>query len=100
MVKWANFVITHVRYNQTETRIIKIKRRSDLGDKLGSPVERTRGQIVTAIGNGYTYVTATYADNKWSKGDRVIRYNLEGEYFIRTDGNKKKSDNLGRLPKF
>ena len=40
------------------------------------------------------------SDDEWSKGDRVIRYNLDGEYFIRTDGNKKKSDNLGKLPKF
>jgi len=99
MAKWASFVITHVRYNQAGTRIIKVKRRPDLGSKLGSSVERTRGQIVTAIGKGYRYVTATYNDG-WIKGDRVIRYVLDDEYFIRTDGNKKKSDNLGKLPKF
>lgn len=99
MKKWAYFIITHVRYNSSRTRIIKVIRRKDLGDKLGNPIERTRGQIVTAIGKGYTYATATY-DDGWIKGDRVIRYYLDDEYFIRTDGNKKKSDNLGKLPKF
>lgn len=35
---------------------------------------------------------------KWA--DTVIAYALGGEYFIRTDGNKTKADNLGELPEF
>ncbi len=100
MAKWADFVITRVRYNKSETRIIKVIRRIDQVDKLGNPLERTRSQIVTAIGKGYSYVTATHKNDGWYKGDRVIRYTLDGEYFIRTDGNKKKSDNLGKLQRF
>ena len=100
MWKWATFVITHVRYNQAETRIIKVKRRRDLGDSLDVAVVRTRNQVVTAIGKKYTYVTATNTSEGYVKGDKVIRYVLGGEYFIRTEGNKKKTDNLGKLPKF
>ena len=100
MVKWADFIITRVRYNSSKTRIIKVIRRKDLGNTLGIPVVRTRGQIVTAIGKGLSYVTGFEESGEWVKGDKVIRYRLDGEYFIRTDGNKKKADNLGKLPKF
>jgi len=100
MARWATFAITKVRYNKAGTRILQVVRRRDLGDRLGKPVIRTRQQIVIAIRKRYTYVTTYKEKDGWVRGDKVIRYLLDGEYFIRTDGNKKKSDNLGKLPRF
>jgi len=100
MAKWATFAITRVHYNKAGTRILQVIRRRDLGDQLVNPVRRTRQQIVTGIGKRYTYVTTYKTKDGWVRGDKVIRYFLDGEYFIRTDGNKKKYDNLGKLPRF
>ena len=100
MTKWADFAITHVRYNEDHTRILQVKRRTDNGEQLINPETKTRSFIVDSINKNYSYVTARYVNEKWKKGDTVIAYALDGEYFIRTDGNKTKADNLGELPEF
>ena len=100
MMKWADFVITDVRYNEDNTRIVQVKRRTDNGDKLVNPEIKIRAVVVDSINKGYSYVTGRYVNNQWKRGDDVIAYALGGEYFIRTDGNKTKSDNLGELPTF
>ena len=41
--------------------------------------------------------TRIYKNGKWIDGDDVSLY---GDKFITTDGNGKKTDNLGNLPKF
>lgn len=100
MTKWADYAITHVNYNDDHTRISIVKRRIDLGDDLGEPSIKTRTEIVNSINNGSSHSTAYYKNGKWQKGDDVIAYELDGTYFIRTDGNRKKEDNLGSLPEF
>lgn len=100
MAKWADYVITHVKYNDDHSRISIVKRRADLGGNLGEPSIKTRTEIVNSINNGNSHVTAYYKNDKWQKGDDVIAYELDGTYFIRTDGNRKKEDNLGDLPEF
>jgi len=100
MAKWADYAITHVNYDNNHTRIMIIKRRIDLGEKLGKSDIKTRTEIVNSIKSGSSYVTANNKNNKWQKGDDVIAYQIDGEYFIRTDGNKVKEDNLGELPEF
>ena len=89
-----------MNYNLSKTRIIKVRRLEDDGTNLVKSAERTRGQVVTAIGKGLTYVTAIYKNGKWCKGDNVIQYSVDDEHFIRTDGNRTKADNLGELPEF
>lgn len=100
LAKWADFVITHVQYNSDNSRIVQVKRRTDNGEKLIKPEIKNRSVIVDSIHKGYSYVTGRYVNDEWNKGDRVIAYLLDGEHFIRTDGNKTKSDNLGELPEF
>ena len=100
MVKWGNFAITHVRYNENDTRIIQVRRRTYDKGYLKNPEIKNRADVIDSINKNYSYVTARYVNEKWTIGDTVIAYSLDGEYFIRTDGNKTKSDNLGELPKF
>lgn len=100
MTKWADYAITAVQYNDDHTRIMIVKRRMDLGEKLSEPDIKTRTEVVDSIKSGSSYVTAYYRNNQWQKGDNVIAYEIDGEYFIRTDGNRKKEDNLGELPEF
>ena len=101
MAKWADYAITHVRYDNDHSRISLVKRRPDLGNDLGDKSIKTRDNIISSINNGKSHITVyKNKDNRWEKGDDVIVYKLDGTYFIRTDGNKKKEDNLGNLPEF
>ena len=100
MAKWADYVITHVSYNEEKSRILCVKQRMDKGDQLGDSTIKTRSEVVDKLTNGSTYITAYHENSKWKKGDRVIAYEIDGTYFIRTDGNKIKKDNLGELSEF
>ena len=100
MKKWADYVITHVRYDNDHSRISIVRRCPDLGDKIGGESTKTRDDIISSINNGKSHITVYKKENKWKKGDDVIVYKLDGTYFIRTDGNMKKEDNLGNLPEF
>ena len=51
MAKWADYVITHVNYNEEHTRISIVKRRADLDSKLGESSIKTRTEIVNSINN-------------------------------------------------
>ena len=101
MEKWADYVIVGVRYDADHSQIDSVRRCPDLGDKLGKANIVTRAEIVASIRSGATHVTAYRNDDDpdtWRKGD-VVGIIAETD-FIRTDGDKTKEDNLGKLPKF
>ncbi len=97
---WADFVITRVSYNENNMRIVKVECKTDNGKELINREIKNRSVIVDSINEGHTYITARFVNGKWKRGDTIIAYFLDGEYFIRTDGNETKSDNLGELPTF
>lgn len=98
MDRWASYLISAVRYNKEHTRIESVLQHVDNGDNVGMATTVSRQTVVSNINSGYTYCTIR-KDVNWKKGDNIIAY-YDGEYFIRTDGNKTKSDNLGELPEF
>lgn len=101
MDKWADYLISAVQYNNDHTHIIQVKQHVDNGDNVGESSIVSRLTVVSNLKGGYTYCTIRKGSNgKWKQGDNVIAYQLDGEYFIRTDGNKTRSDNLGELPEF
>lgn len=101
MAKWADYAITRVRFNDKHTHIDKVKVREDKGDSLGPEEERTRLQIVTAIGNGTTFVSAfKNKDDKWQKGKEVFIIIINGEKYIKTVRDNTTKDNLDDLPEF
>lgn len=100
MAKWADYLISAVKYNKDHTRIESVLQHVDNGDNVGQATAVSRYAVVENINKGKSYMTIRKKDGKWQPGDKVIMYSLDGEYFIRTDGNKTKSDNLGELPEF
>lgn len=100
MVKWADFAISAVRYSADRTHIDKVVVHEDLDTHVSSGAEKTRQQVVAEIKRGQTFVTIIRADEKWRKGQGVHIVGVDGEEFLRTDANKKKSDNLENLPEF
>jgi len=98
MAKWADYLISAVRYNTEKTHIVKVKVHKDMGESVGSAEEFTRGQVADKIEKGYSFVTIYRQNEKWVKGEEVHTVTVDGEEFIRTDRNNIKKDNLGALP--
>lgn len=65
---------------------------------LSKEFNLSRDLIVSMLNTGKLSIkTRIYKNGKWIDGDDVSLY---GDKFITTDGNGKKTDNLGNLPKF
>jgi uncharacterized phage infection (PIP) family protein YhgE len=95
--KWADFLISAVVYD-SKHRILYAKQHKDTGESITEGILTDRNTIASNITNGLSYVTIFSSNSTWKKGTNLRAYRIGGEYFIRTDGNKVKLDNLGQLP--
>jgi hypothetical protein len=102
MDKWADYLVSAVRYNFEHTRIQKVKvHKDDGGDKVPIPSEWIREQVVTYIRNGLTFITIVKnSAGKYTQGSEIHIVRVNGIDFLRTDLNQEDSDNLGSLPEF
>lgn len=100
MAKWADYLISAVRYNTEDTHIIMVKQHIDKGDKISSSEEVARLTVVNNLNNDYSYMTIYDDDGKWKRGEEVRIIKVGNSEFITTDPNETKKDNLGKLPKF
>jgi len=101
VAKWADNLISAVRFNAAGTHIDKVKSHVDNGDTVGSSTEVTRATVVANLDAGQTYKTIfKNAQSQWDQGAPVRVVVIDGQKFIRTDADKIKSDNLDKLPTF
>ncbi len=101
MAKWADYVITAVRFNDKHTHIDRVRAHKDNGESLEAPQEYTRQTVVTAINDGLTFVTAFKAsDGQWKKGEEVFIVHIHGTAYIKTKRDNTTRDNLDNLPEF
>lgn len=98
MTKWADYVITGVRFQDDKKYILSVEVRPDLGDKIGFTEDWKRLNVVDSIENGKTFVTAFRNGSEWRKGEDVHVVTINGTKYIRTDKNNTEKDNLGELP--
>ncbi|ATB32731.1 DUF3892 domain-containing protein [Melittangium boletus] len=93
--KWADYIITAVRFDTTGSRrIISLRVYPDEGSSLGESAVWSFEQVAQAILNGSTFVTATKNSNgKLDKGASV-------ELSLRTRRDDTAKDNLDNLPTF
>jgi hypothetical protein len=99
MVKWADYLISAVRYNFEHTHIVDVKRHLDQGNSiaLGNIVGRII--VVDDLLKGLKYKTIFRGqDSKWKIGEDIRIIPNTG--FITTDPNTTTRDNLGGLPEF
>ena len=97
MKKWANYLISKVRYD-SKNLISTVTRHqdTDLGITPGEYVDRLT--IVSDIKNGLSYMTIYNGKNSWKKGHKIQTFSIRGITYLRIDGNKVKLDYLGDLP--
>jgi hypothetical protein len=101
MAKWADYLISAVRYNSNHTHIDQIKAHEDAGDSVKEGKIYNRQAIVDAINNGTTFITIfKNSDGKWNKGQKVYVIKVNGKSYLKTVDNGKEEDNLENLPEF
>jgi Protein of unknown function (DUF3892) len=97
-MKWADYVITAVRYAPDRSHIAELEVRVDNGESIGPPGEWARQQVISAIDGGHTFATAYLRNGSWQRGADVQVVTIGRDRFLRTDRNKVRADNLGELP--
>ncbi len=103
MTKWADYLISEVQYVETATtkHISKVKVHTDLGESVGGSVTWSREDVVNAIDLNSTFMTIFKGVNgSFNKGAKVEKIKINNEWFITTEPDKTKKDNLGNLPEF
>lgn len=102
MEKWADYLISAVRYEADGSGIDQLRVHEYNGDKVGSAHTWDRKSVVHHIeDHGDSFCTIRKnSDSKWSRGDDVHVIHVGGVKYVRTDGNKTAADNLGSLPEF
>ena len=101
--KWADRLISAVRYNTAGTHLSMVRVHVDNGSTVGNASEQSRETVVSAIDGETTYATiykSSDEDSRWVKGADVFGYTLDGTKYIKTVADTTKKDNLGRLPTF
>ena len=101
MSKWADYLISEVRFNTAGTHIDKVRTHVDNGESVGPAVDIDRVTAVSRIEAGYTFETIYKGDDgKWKRGRRVKIVVINGTKYIKTYDDSTTRDNLDDLPQF
>jgi len=101
VVKWAEYLISEVRYSSDHKRILQVKQHEDLDGEVSEGEIVERAIVLSNIKKGTTYMTIHNGlSATWKRGDKVRAFLVNGDYYIRIDKNKVNLDNLGMLNEF
>lgn len=99
--KWADYLISAVRYNDKHTHIVKARVHSDNWDQIGSEIDYTRQEIISMIKKWITFVTIIKGnDGKWNEWQSVFIVTINNIEYIKTVSNTETVDNLEDLLEF
>ncbi len=97
MAKWADYLISEVSYDSDHLISIAIRHEdTERGISEGQPIDRLT--ISSDIKNGLLYLTIYSGKDSWKKGHKIQTFSIDGNPYLRIDGNKVKLDYLGDLP--
>ena len=97
MTKWADYLISEVSYDLDHLISVAIRHQdTEKGITEGKPVDRLT--IASDIKNGLFYITIYSGKDSWKKGNKINSFSIDGNPYLRIDGNKVKLDYLGDLP--
>ena len=60
MVKWADYQITSVRYNEGDTHVIMVLAHAVFDDKFGGSSILGRHEVLESLNSWITFITVTY----------------------------------------
>ncbi|CAM3994991.1 DUF3892 domain-containing protein [Rahnella victoriana] len=99
--KWANYLISQVKYNDQHTHIINVVVHEDLGNAVGDAVLQPRQWVISMIDNDYSFCTALQNNHgKWVRGRIVVADRVMGNDYLTTLADGQAIDNLENLPEY
>lgn len=100
MPKWADYLVSAVRFNAHGTHIETLRCHEDLGDSFGDAKVFSRETVVKAILGGRTFATIVkQPDGKYRYGAPLQTVTLSYVY-LKTKSDNIIQDNLDELPVF
>lgn len=101
MTKWADYLISEVRYSPDHHRILQVKQHKDLDGEVGEGEIVDVANVASNLKKGVSYMTIHNSTSEnWKRGEKIRGFIADGEYHIRIDKNKVGQDNLGLLNEF
>jgi hypothetical protein len=101
MVKWAEYLISEVRYSPDHSRILQVKQHKDLDGEVSEGEIVDVSLVASNLKKGKSYMTIHNGSSEtWKRGEMIRGFQIDGEYHIRVDKNKVNQDNLGMLNEF
>lgn len=98
--KWADYLISKVRYDENHNHITDLFIHKDAGVKVKAGDTYSRQSVVDVITKGASFNTIYKENSTWKNGAKVEIVRIDNENYLRTDSNNVKKDNLGELPEF
>jgi hypothetical protein len=97
MAKWADFLISSVRFTETGKHkyVSHISLHNDTGEGVGTV--RTKDEIIALLDNGKTVKTMRWVYPSWSEGALVQTITLDGVRYLRTHRDAMTADNLDNM---
>ncbi|HTQ05321.1 MAG TPA: DUF3892 domain-containing protein [Polyangiaceae bacterium] len=99
MAKWADCVITRVRFNAARTHIDELEVHDDLDTSLGPARTESRFTVIANL-RYKTYITAPPSGESVRKGALVYTITISGNVYLKTYADGTTRDNLDNLPEF
>ncbi len=101
MAKWADYLISEVRYNVEHTHISDLFVHEDEVESVGKGEINSRQEVVNNINNGVSVITIIKnSEGTWNKGQKVSVINVNGIQYLKTIDNGREEDNLENLQEF
>ena len=101
MTKWAEYLISEVRYSPDHHHILQVKQHKDLDGEVGEGEIVDMTNVASNLKKGISYMTIHNGSSEtWKPGEKITGFLFNGDYHIRTDKNKVNQDNLGMLNEF
>ena len=97
MDKWADYLISQVSYD-LDHLVSTAMRHQETAEGITAGTAIDRMTIASDIKNGSSYLTIYNGKDTWKKGQKIQTFSIEGNPYLRIDGNKVKSDFLGDIP--
>jgi hypothetical protein len=101
MPKWADYLISAVRFEQTGTTkyISYLKVHVDRGEEITSSELWTKEAVISALDNGKTFRTIILGNNGWQPGKDVCKIWISNSYHLQIQPEKE-FDNTDSMPTF
>jgi hypothetical protein len=102
MEKWADYLISAVRYEENlNSKVISyFKIHRDNGNSVGEGLTWTMEEVLDAMQRGETFLTISKVNGgKWRKGKSFLITSTNA-LFLNTDSKKSMYNNLVTIPEF